>query len=76
MPTYTFKDTSTGEVFDKFMRISEREDYLAENPHLEPVLSYSGIVHEVGTNLKVADVFRDKIKQIKSRYRVNNIKDY
>jgi len=77
MPTYTFKNRDTGEVFDKFMKIAEKDTYLKENPHLDPVLSYGGgIVHEIGTNLKVSNAFRDKIKEIKQRYRVNNIKDY
>lgn len=76
MPTYTFRNRDTGEVFDKFMKIAEKDPYLAENPHLDPVLSYGGIVHETGTNLRVSDTFRDKLKEIKKRYTVNNIKDY
>jgi predicted nucleic acid-binding Zn ribbon protein len=39
MPTYSFRDTNTGEVFDKFMRIAEREDYLTQNPHLETTIT-------------------------------------
>ena len=35
MPTYSFRDKNTGEIFDKVLRISEREDYLTQNPHLE-----------------------------------------
>lgn len=34
MPTYTFTNLETNEVFDKFMSISQREQYLKSNPHL------------------------------------------
>ena len=39
--TYTFEDKETGEVFDKLMKISEKEQYLKDNPNLKPVLTNS-----------------------------------
>ena len=39
MPTYSFRDKNTGEVFDKAMRIAEREDFLTQNPHLESIIT-------------------------------------
>lgn len=39
MPTYKFKNTETGEEFEKFMGISARDKYLEENPHLEPMFA-------------------------------------
>lgn len=46
MPTYSFKDTNTGEVFDKWMLMAEREPYLSENPHIKqlPTMLNSGEV--------------------------------
>jgi predicted nucleic acid-binding Zn ribbon protein len=38
MPTYTFKDENTGEVFDKFMKISELDTFREENPHLKNII--------------------------------------
>ena len=32
MPTYTFKNNTTGLEFDEFMGMSERETYLKDNP--------------------------------------------
>ena len=32
MPNYEFKNTETGEVFEKQMRISELDQYLIDNP--------------------------------------------
>lgn len=39
MPLYDFKNKETGEVFEKFMSISAKEEYLKENPNIEPVIS-------------------------------------
>lgn len=46
MPTYSFKNTETGEVFDKWMLMAEREPYLAEHPHIkqQPTMLNSGEV--------------------------------
>ena len=44
MPTYTFEDKDTGEVFDKLMKISEKEQYLKDNPNLKPVLTAPNFV--------------------------------
>lgn len=76
MPTYTFRNRDTGEDFDKFMSISAREEYLRDNPHLDPIIGQVNIVHERGTNLKVSDGFREVMSKIKSKYTVNSIKDY
>jgi hypothetical protein len=76
MPTYTFHNRDTGEDFDKFMSISAREEYLRENPHLDPIIGKVNIVHERGTNLKVSDGFREVLSKIKSKLTVNSIKDY
>ena len=44
MPTYTFYNTETDEQFDDFMSWSQRETYLKENPHIEPVLTTAALV--------------------------------
>lgn len=50
MPTYKFRDTNTGEIFEKFMTMSEREEYLNTNSHVEQLLNISptNFVGEVG----------------------------
>lgn len=55
MPTYTFEDTTTGEVFDITMKISERDAFVSENPHLTQlitgapqIVSGSGIKNDSG----------------------------
>ena len=44
MPTYTFHNTETDEQFDDFMSWSQRETYLKENPHIEPMLTTAALV--------------------------------
>jgi len=39
MPTYKFKDTNSGEEFEKFMSMSIREPFLKDNPHLEQMIA-------------------------------------
>ena len=44
MPTYTFKNKDTGEVFDKVMKIAEKPEYLENNPNIEAVLTAPNFV--------------------------------
>ena len=77
MPTYSFRDKKTDTEFDKMMMISELDQYLTDNPHIEQIIiSANNIVHERGTNLRVNDGFRESISRIKETYKVNRIKDY
>jgi predicted nucleic acid-binding Zn ribbon protein len=39
MPTYSFRDKQTGEVFDVFMSVSELDTFLDNHPELEKLLS-------------------------------------
>lgn len=48
MPTYTFQNTDTGEVFDKVLRISEKDNFLKDNPNLKSVVTGINIVAGVG----------------------------
>jgi len=38
MPTYTFRNKKTEEIFDKIMSWNSREEYLKENPELETIM--------------------------------------
>ena len=67
MPTYAFRNKNTEEVFEKFMSISAREQYLVENPDIEsvigaPAFNYSGI------DKKPDAGFRDVLKEIRSKH--------
>lgn len=66
MPTYKFRNKETDEVFEKFMGISAREEYLKENPNLEPMLTGAPtLVDPVRLGIKKPDSgFREVLKKI------------
>jgi len=76
MPTYDFRNKDTGEVIEKYMSISDRTQYLLDNPNMEGYISSVNLVHEPGSRLKVDDGFREVISKIKSTYKINSIKDH
>jgi hypothetical protein len=78
MPVYTFKDKSTGKVWDEFMSISERDDLLANNPHIEQGLAAPAICDptRVGVRSKPESGFRDVLKKIKSKHIRSNINTF
>lgn len=47
MPTYDFRNKDTGEVFEKFMKIADRDQYLLDNPHLEYIIGTPTVVDSV-----------------------------
>ncbi len=75
MPTYIFK-TKDGKFQEYVMKISELDEFKKMNSELLQVPAAPKVVHEIGTNLKVPDFFRERISEIKSNVPHNNIKDY
>ena len=54
MPLYDFKNKDTGEITTQMIKISEKEKYLKDNPHLEYVFSTPSVVSEKGSLLNKA----------------------
>ncbi len=50
MPTYEFLNTKTGEEFEVLMKISEREEYLKNNPHIQSIITAPALVSGVSTS--------------------------
>lgn len=48
MPTYKFKDNNSGEEFEKWMYMADREKYLADNPNVTQMPTLLHAVSEVG----------------------------
>lgn len=67
MPTYSFRNKQTQEVFEKFMSISAREQYLAENPDIESIIGAPATV-DLTTNRKPDGAFRDVLKEIRRKH--------
>lgn len=70
MPTYSFIDTETGEEFDVFMKISEREEFLKVNPHVQPMITAPNIVSGVSTSTqnRVPDGFKEVLSKVKEAH--------
>lgn len=70
MPTYEFIDTNNGEEFEVFMKWSEREDYLKENPHIQPRMSAPAIVSGVSTSAtnRVPNGFKEVLSKVSEKY--------
>ena len=72
MPLYNLKNTETEEVFEKFMKISEMETFLSENPH---VIQW----HETPTSFSYNDVkkpdsgFREVLQKIHSKHKGSKV---
>lgn len=65
MPTYTFKNTQTQEVFSKDMKMSERQEFLNDNPDLIQLISVNPVLDPVRLGItKSPDSFKDLMKNI------------
>ena len=74
MPTYTFKNTITDETFESFMTMSERETFLADNPHISQSLSAPAIGDSVRLGVKKIDrSFNDLLIKAKGAHRGSTI---
>ena len=64
MPTYTFKNKTTGVEWDKFMKISELDDYVKENNCTIQVGTPQIISGTGEARLKNSDGWNDKMKEM------------
>lgn len=69
MPTYSFRNKETGEITDKFMSMSAREQYLIDNPHLEQTLTQAPAVCDpVRVGARKTDTgFKEVLQKIHER---------
>ena len=73
MPTYTFYNNQTGEQFDALMKISEREDYLNNNPHIQQIVLAPALVSGVSTTNKVPDGFKEVLSKVSEAHPSSSI---
>ena len=65
MPSYSFKNTETGEEWEELLTISEREKFLEQNPHIQQLpslfaMSYNG----TGDRIKNDGGWKDNLSRI------------
>jgi hypothetical protein len=64
MPTYVFHDTEKNEQFEMIMKISEREEFLRENSHIQPVITAPHIVSGVSSSQRIPSGFNDVLLKV------------
>lgn len=65
MPLYDFRNKDTGEVFEKFMSISAKEEYLKENPNIESMLGMPPLIDPVRLGVHRPDQgFKEVLQRI------------
>lgn len=67
MPTYSFRNVDTQEVFDKFMKMSEKDQYLTDNPQLESIISAPAMIDQTST-MKPDNGFRDLLRDMRKKH--------
>ena len=74
MPTYDFENTKTGEVFEKFISISDKEKYLKDNPDIRQCVSGINIVGGVsGISYKTDSGWNDNLTRIAEAHPQSNL---
>ncbi len=70
MPTYRFRDMNSGEEFDEFMSMDERENYLKTHPLIAQVPVPVAFVgdHIMGVGPKNDEGFKERMSQIASAH--------
>jgi hypothetical protein len=76
MPTYTFRNTETEEIFDKIMSWNSREDYLKENPNLEVIIGAPAMGDSVRLGITKPDQgFNEVLSKIHAANYRSNLAD-
>ena len=64
MPSYSFRNTETGEEFDDILTLSEREKFLEQNSHIEQLPSRVSIVGGHGDRIKNDSGWKENMSRI------------
>jgi len=88
MPNYTFENKETGEIIEKTMKISERDEFVENNPHLQQIITGApamvSSVSGVSTSIKQSDGMKEVFQKaaeahpnspLAERYGKKSIKD-
>ena len=75
MPIYQYKNEETGEVSDKFMSISDMEQFEIDNPHMKKMIQPVAFGDSMRMGVrKTDDSFNDLMKNIKKNNAGSTIK--
>lgn len=67
MPTYNFRNTETGEIIERVMKIAEKEAFLTINPKWEVTHLSPAAMSYTATGQRVHSGFKETISKIQER---------
>lgn len=67
MPTYDFRNKETGDVFEKFMKIADKEQYLLDNSNIEQTILSAPAFTGDHVVLKKDTGFKEVLQKIHER---------
>lgn len=68
MPTYKFLNNDTGEEYEEFLKISELDNYLEENPNITQLVNGAPMIASGRGMSKPDQGFRDLLKDMKKKH--------
>ena len=76
MPTYTFRNTETEEIYDRIMSWNSREEYLKENSNLEVIMGAPAMGDSVRLGIRKPDQgFNEVLSKIHAANYKSNLAD-
>ena len=76
MPTYDFLNTETNEVEEHLMSISQKEQYLKDNPHMKQhYTKVAGIVRSSGTTNVDNHGFKEVLQKVGEAHPFGSVAD-
>jgi hypothetical protein len=75
MPNYSFENSENGEEFDLDMSNAEREQYLADNPHIQQVLNRMTLCDSIriGVTKPPSDFQKYVLGKVKEKHPLGNV---
>lgn len=66
MPTYSFVNKETGEEFELLLKMSERDQFLRDHPHVQSIITAPAIVSGVSTSSqnRVPNGFKEVLSKV------------
>jgi hypothetical protein len=75
MPTYHFRNKTTGADFAQFMSIAEKESYLETNTHMEQIITAPTIIGGHGDRVRTDDGFKSVLSKVAEAHPNSNLAD-
>jgi hypothetical protein len=73
MPLYDFLNTQTGEVEEMMLSLSQREQFLKDNPHMQQILGATATVSGVSITGKIPDGFKEVLAKVSENHKQSSV---